>query len=140
MANAKTLKLPIEWTQILNAILCHQEAASVELSRCDFSLLQALAEIGLIRKSNVAPNPDQTAGINEPSQPALSAIKQQFAGLLKQHFTNDHQLWDILINLESVLDRDGMIWFMNQVMGLCQADQLKAYQPLFERLLELGDE
>lgn len=100
------------------------------------NIIQVLLDIGLVKKK---PNMTSiTAGHN--TRDRVSQIKSGFVQLLKTDFRQDENLWDMLLNIESADDKDGLLWFMNRIITYTPPPMRDNYKELFQQLMELEDE
>jgi len=95
--------------------------------------LDMLVEIGLLEKrTDVMDEP-----VKEASASSLELIKRDFAALLKKDLSAHEKFWDVLLNIEIVTDKDGLIWFMSQIADISNVFNKQEYRVLFKQLMEL---
>ncbi len=106
------------------------------LSKSTQDIAQVLLEIGLINKQVIS---NSIVTLNK-KRDQVSLIKSSFVKLLKTDFHQDENLWDMLLNIESADDKDGLLWFMNRIITYTPQPMRDNYKDLFQQLMELEDE
>ncbi len=116
-----------------NSIIQHENTGELPNEHLNWLLL-----LGLIKKnSRNLSSKEPTKNITVSS---IKSIKQEFVNLIKKDLCNHEKYWDILMNLEIVNDKDGLLWFMNQITKLSESPNLFDYQSLFKKLSELEND
>lgn len=97
-----------------------------------------LIKIGLLKQLTAHP-----ANVTDPSQVnelTVNSIKKEFVDLVKKDLSHHDQFWDVLLNLELINNKDGLLWFMSQVTDISANPNQPAYKVLFEQLMALENE
>ncbi len=135
LAHSKFLRFDANMVGVLHDIAQTQQVGTTQPD-----ILSALVAVGFVQRdsqhnfdqSNLQPLVD--------SNQHISQLKKQFVTILKNKFSGSNELWDILINLETVTDRNGLIWFMSQVIEKTPVTSRSEYEAVLRALLEMADE
>ncbi len=133
LAHSKFLRFDADMIGVLHDISQTQQAGATQIE-----MLDALVSVGFIqrRAKRVVNRTDQQARPDHN----ISELKKRFVSILKNKFSGSNELWDILINLETVTDRNGLIWFMSQVIEKTAVGDRAEYETVLKTLLEMEDE
>ncbi len=101
--------------------------------------LDLLLSIGLLKLSASPEHGNDDCHLNQ-YQPTISSIKSKFVELLKRDFHEHEKFWDVLLNLESVDDKNGLLWFMSKITEMVDVAHQQDFRVLFEQLLGVDDE
>lgn len=118
-------------SEILNSGSAFKSFQSVE----DQNQIGMLVELGLLTQPDQHENSDQLNQQQDTSN-SVHAIKRDIVDLVKRDLQHHDKFWDVLLNLESVNNKDGLLWFMSQVTDLSGTASQKGYKALFEALAE----
>lgn len=101
--------------------------------------MELLLSIGLLKVSASNNHTVEDLNINQ-YEPTIHSIKSKFVELLKRDFHEHEKFWDVLLNLESVDDKNGLLWFMSKVTEMVDVAHQQYFRVLFEQLLGVNDE
>ncbi len=107
------------------------------LSNDTHDMLHVLMDLGMVIRIKGLFKPEP---LNRHDSGEMVNIKSDLVKLLKTDFNQDDSLWDMLLNIESIDDRNGMLWFMNRLMHMAPSAIRGNYKGLFQQLLEFKDE
>ncbi len=120
-------------TSILKRFNRKEGFLETDFSADEQQYIKTLAEVGLL-ESHVVSDESQ---IKSKAFSKIHVLKKKLVEILKEDLSDHEKFWDMLLNLETITEKDGLLWFMSQVTHFSETPKKPEYKSVFKELMEL---